>query len=91
MATPMPRHQRYWTGTYLSDLQQPKVIVRCEQCNIRRQYDASRLLASLDEDMNLSMLLDRMRVALACQTHAAHNHIFDPICGLAYDSVAMGR
>tara|TARA_R110000765_G_scaffold266176_1_gene365551 strand:- start:205 stop:465 length:261 start_codon:yes stop_codon:yes gene_type:complete len=71
---------------HLADFAGRKVIVRCEACGLRRQYDADAMLARIG-DVRLPEL--RLRLAMSEGCARVHNTFHDR-CGLSYDVDEMG-
>lgn len=71
---------------HLTDFAGKKVIVQCEVCGLRKQYDADAMRARLG-DIRLPELLVKLAVGEGCTR--AYNAFYDR-CGLGYDVKAMG-
>lgn len=89
MAAPLAPGERKWTGRHVSDIAGEKIYVACARCHIRRQYDASEMLERLDEDLPMTMVLDRLKAAYGCSIHAKSVNYFDAKCGLRFESERM--
>lgn len=87
MADPTPKAARKYASPYLSDHLGGKIVVRCELCGMRRQYDAGAILKRLDEDMAMPDLVLILAKAEGCGR--AVDRKFDKPCGLRYDLEAM--
>ena len=91
MALPTPPDQRKLMNPYLSDLLGLKVVVVCEDCGIRYQWDGKAVLERIDEDCNLPTLIGKLRKALGCKLALEWRYFSDPQCRLVYDAEAMDR
>ena len=89
MAAPLPIRDRKWTGRHISDIAGEKIYVACDRCRIIRQYDATEMLARLDEDLPMTMVLDRLKVAYGCEVHTRSSAYFDEKCQLKFESARM--
>lgn len=87
MADPAPKAGRKYKSPYLSDYLGRKIIVNCNLCGMRRQYDAGALLARLLEDMAMPDLVIEISKAEGCAR--AIDRKFDKPCGLRFDREAM--
>jgi hypothetical protein len=89
MAEPIPKRMRKYSSPYLSDHLGQKIIVKCDICGKRRQYDAQAVLDRLDEDMTMPDLVRHIAKADGCAK--AINRQFEQPCGLHYDLEAMAQ
>lgn len=91
MALPTPPDQREYMFPYLSDRVGEKVIVVCQRCSIRYQWDAMALLERIDEDCNYPTLIGKLKKALKCELALQWRYMSDPQCQLVYDVNEMER
>ncbi|MFN7023981.1 MAG: hypothetical protein ACK4QP_05580 [Pseudorhizobium sp.] len=71
---------------HLSDFPGGKIIVTCEQCGIRRQYDADEMKARTG-DLGLPEVLPKLAGALGCKR--VESKFYDR-CKMNFDVKAMG-